>query len=145
MDLSAIKDYLGQFKKQGEQIQKNLERIYELRESINCIGNPCSEEWVQHARDADRVSALVSAIVDLEKETDELIDAYTDKKAEIRQVLDNVCTDNEGNVVNELYFSRKTVSETALILGLSNRHVKRLHQNALLKVAEKIKNTKYCG
>ena len=136
MNFSETKDYMLDIKARGNKIERNLERLNDLRESMTCIGSTCGDEWVQHSRDTDRISAIVSTILDLEKETDNLIDAYADRTERVKHLLDVYCNDNERDVINWIYFKRKSVSETAFIVGISTRHAKRLHKEALKKVAE---------
>ena len=106
---------------------------------MNCIGNPCNEEWVQHARDADRVSALVAKIVDLESETDTLVDTYTNKISKISDIAMPILDEIDYAIMSDIYFRSCTIGNVAERQGLCSSSIKKRHKNLLLRLENEIK------
>lgn len=138
MDVLTTKAYLCQLKDMNRTIQRNLERLYELKESMGCLGGMDYKDKVQTTPNPDRIGSIVAKIVDLEKETDSLIDKYADISIDINIVIQNACTDNEERVLHKIYLQGQSISEIAESLKVTKSAVKKAHRKAIEKVAENI-------
>ena len=138
MDLAKAKAYLRTLGEINEKIQINLERIFELRESVGCIGGINTDDRIQSTPDFDKIGSVVARIVDLEQETERLIAKYVADSEEIKEIIRIACNEREQTVLGEIYFRRKSIGETASTMKKSPRTVKKIHKSALSKVAEKI-------
>ena len=139
MDIPNAKAYLEQLKDLNRTIQRNLERLYELRESMYCLGGLDCKDKVQTTPNPHKIGSIVAKIVDLEKETDVLVDSYADIAVNMNALIQNVCTDQEEKVLHELYFEHKSISEASEKLDMSPSTIKRTRRKATYKVAEEMK------
>lgn len=137
MDVINAKAYLYQLKDMNRTIQRNLERLSELRESMSCLGGLDCKDKVQTSPNPDKIGSIVARIVDLETETDSLIDKYADTAVEVNIVIQNACNDQEEEVLHEIYLRGKSISEIAESRKVTKSAVKKTHRKAIEKVAEK--------
>lgn len=126
-------DYLKQIERLDRMIQNKLSEISQLKHMAKSITIAPQEVKVQTSNDKDRMGNVVVKLVDLEKETDKLVDDYIDKRKRIIEQIDSIKDTNMYHVLSERYIMRKELSVIAVEMGYSFKQVCRIHGNALLE------------
>ena len=126
-------------------IQNKLSEIYQLKTMACSVTVSNDGERVQTSSDKDRLGATVAKIIDLEKETDGLVDMFSDKRKRIIEQIDNIDNIDFYHVLSMRYVARNTFEEIAKKTNWSIRKVFTLHDKALkefelLYGAEYLKN-----
>ena len=126
------KKYLGQIERLDRMIENKLSEIYQLKKMACSVTVSNEKERVQTSPDMDRLGNTVAKIVDLEKETDRLVDEFVDKRNHIISQIDGMGNIDYYHVLSMRYVGRKTFDKISENTGWSKRHVLRLHGQALL-------------
>lgn len=129
----TTKNYLEQIERLDRMIQNKLSEIEQLKHIATSITISPKEVNVQVSSDKDRMGNAVSKLIDLEKETDRLVDEYMDKRKRIIEQIDSIKDTNMYHVLSEKYISRKGLSVIAVEMGYSFKQVCRIHGNALVE------------
>lgn len=127
----TTKSYLEQIERLDRMIQNKLSEIEQLKHIATSITVAPKEVNVQVSSDKDRMGNAVSKLIDLENETDRLVDEYIDKRKRIIEQIDSIKDTNMYHVLSEKYISRKGLSVIAVEMGYSFKQVCRIHGNAL--------------
>lgn len=100
------------------------------------------KEKVQTSGDKDRLGDTVAKIVDLERETDALVDKFTDMRCHIINQIDQMEKSDYYHILSLRYVGDKTFEEIAEITKWSIRQVFKIHGKALLEF-EKLYGAEY--
>ena len=138
----VTKEYLGQLERLDKMIQNKLSEIYQLKTMACSVTVSNDSERVQTSADKDRLGSTVAKIVDLEKETDRLVDRFVDLKKEIMSIISMIKSEKHREILFKKYFEQKSIYAIAEELGMTDRGCKKAHKRALEEF-EKIKNTIY--
>ena len=138
----VTKQYLGQIERLDKMIQNKLSEIYQLKTMACSVTVSNDGERVQTSSDKDRLGSTVAKIVDLEKETDRLVDRFVDLKKEIMSIISMIKSEKHREILFKKYFEQKSIYAIAEELGMTDRGCKKAHKRALEEF-EKIKNTIY--
>lgn len=129
----VTKEYLGQLERLDKMIQNKLSEIYQLKTMACSVTVSNDSERVQTSADKDRLGNTIAKIVDLEKETDKLIDSFIDKRNHIIEQIDGIKDVNMYHVLSSRYVSKKTFDEIAAEMNYSRMQINRIHGKALLE------------
>lgn len=138
----TTKSYLEQIERLDRMIQNKLSEIEQLKHIATSITIAPKEVNVQVSADKDRMGSAVAKLIDLEQETDRLVDEYIDKRKRIIEQIDSIKDTNMYHVLSERYISRKGLSVIAVEMGYSFKQVCRIHGNALTEF-ERIYGNEY--
>ncbi len=138
----TTKSYLEQIERLDRMIQNKLSEIEQLKHIATLITIAPKEVNVQISSDKDRMGSAVAKLIDLENETDRLVDEYIDKRKRIIEQIDSIKDTNMYHVLSERYISRKDLSVIAVEMGYSFKQICRIHGNALAEF-ERIYGEKY--
>lgn len=127
------KTYLHQIERLDRMIQNKLSEIEQLKHIATSITIAPKEVNVQTSSDKDRMGSSVAKLLDLEKETDRLVDDYIYKRKRIIEQIDSIGDTNMYHVLSERYIMRKDLSVIAVEMGYSFKQVCRIHGNALVE------------
>ena len=125
------KQYLSQIERLDKMIQNKLSEIYQLKTMACSVTVSNEKERVQTSSDKDRLGSTVAKIVDLEKETDRLVDSFIDKRNHIISQIDGLDNVDYYNVLSMRYVGRDTYEEIANKTNWSIRKVFSMHGEAL--------------
>ena len=125
------KQYLQQIERLDKMIQNKLSEIYQLKTMACSVTVSNEKERVQTSSDKDRLGSTVAKIVDLEKETDRLVDSFIDKRNHIIGQIDGLDNVDYYNVLSMRYVGRDTYEEIANKTNWSIRKVFSMHGEAL--------------
>ena len=136
------KQYLSQIERLDKMIQNKLSEIYQLKTMACSVTVSNEKERVQTSSDNDRLGSTVAKIVDLEKETDMLVDKFIDKRSHIISQIDGLDNIDYYRVLSMRYVARDTFETIAKKTNWSIRRVFSIHGDAL-KEFEKLYGSEY--
>ena len=114
-------------------IQNKLSEIYRLKTMACSVTILSEKDKVQTSFDKDRLGSTVAKIVDLEGDTDKLVNEFTDKRNHIIQQIDNMSNTDYYNILSLRYVNGNTFEEISKLTTWSIRQVFKLHGKALLE------------
>lgn len=124
-------EYLTNIKLIERAIRLKREEIEELRTLAESIAIKTGEEPVQTSGTSDKVGNIVARIVDMEKELEESMLDYINKRTECIMLLDKMDI-NEREVLYRRYIQDMKWDDVADAMGYSSEHVRgTLHTSAL--------------
>ena len=136
------KQYLSQIERLDKMIQNKLSEIYQLKTMACSVTVSNEKERIQTSSDKDRLGSTVAKIVDLEKETDMLVDRFIDKRSHIISQIDGLDNIDYYHVLSMRYVARDTFETIAKKTNWSIRRVFSIHGDAL-KEFEKLYGSEY--
>lgn len=125
------KAYLNQIKRLDMMINNKLAEIYRLKNMASGIFISTDSERVQASGNKDRLGNTVAKIIDLERETDKLIDILFDKRNNIIKQIDSLSNSDYYQILALRYVNYDTFNDISDKTGWSIRQVFRLHGEAL--------------
>lgn len=125
------KQYLNQISRLERQIQNKLSEIYQLKTMACSVTVSNDGERVQTSGDKDRLGSTVAKIVDLEKETDNVVGCFVDKRKRIIEQIDGMENEDYYHVLSMRYVGRNTFEDIAKATNWSIRKVFSIHGKAL--------------
>ena len=125
------KQYLQQIERLDKMIQNKLSEIYQLKTMACSVTVSSENDRVQTSSDKDRLGSTVAKIVDLEKETDRLVDRFIDKRSHIISQIDGLDNIDYYHVLSMRYVARDTFETIAKKTNWSIRKVFSIHGEAL--------------
>lgn len=141
------KKYLNQIERLEKQIQNKLSEIYQLKTMACSVSVSNEKDRVQTSPDKDRLGSTVAKIVDLEKETDKLVDEYVKLKKEVLHRISMLNNSKQKYILVQKYIKYKSIYTIAEELGMTDRGCKKTHKKALEeleKINENGENGIYC-
>lgn len=127
----TTKQYLGQIERLDRMIQNKLSEIRQLKCMALSVTVHPKEVNIQVSSDKDKIGTAVSKLVDLEKETENLITDYICKRKRIIEQIDNISDTNMYHVLSEKYIARKDLNVIAVEMGYSFKQICRIHGKGL--------------
>lgn len=132
------KCYLNQISRIDRMIKNKLSEIYQLKTMACNVTVSNDNERVQTSGAKDKVGAVVSKIVDMEHEVDNMIDKRCDIVAQIESMENTEFYD----MLAQIYILKKELKVVAIEKKMSYSHAKRLHGQAIDEF-EKMYGEKY--
>lgn len=127
----TTKEYLSQITRLDQMIQNKLSEIFQLK-TIACNVTVSNDtERVQKTSDKDKLGSAVAKIVDLENETNELVDNFVNKRKRIIEQIDGMQNNDYYNILSLRYVKRNTFEEISDYTHWSIRTVFSIHGRAL--------------
>lgn len=127
----TTKEYLNQIERLDKMITNKFSEIYQLKIMACSITVSGDSERVQTSGNQDKLGSTIAKIVDLERETDELVDSLVDKRKEILRQIDNMKNIDHYDVLHKHYVERRTFQDIADSENWSIRQVFNIHGRAL--------------
>ena len=131
------KQYLNQVRRYDRMISNKLSEIYQLKTLATSISVATDGDRVQSSGNKDRMGNTVARLVDLERETDKLIQVYTEKRQVIISQIDSMEDMNFYDVLFHRYIEGKTFEAISEDIHYSWRQVMRIHDDALEEFEKK--------
>lgn len=131
------KQYLNQVRRYDRMISNKLSEIYQLKTLATSISVATDGDRVQSSGNKDRMGNTVARLVDLERETDKLIQVYTEKRQVIISQIDSMEDMNFYDVLFHRYIEGKTFEAISEDIHYSWRQVMRIHDDALAAFEKK--------
>lgn len=131
------KQYLNQVRRYDRMISNKLSEIYQIKTLATSISVATDGDRVQSSGNKDRMGNTVARLVDLERETDKLIQVYTEKRQVIISQIDSMEDMNFYDVLFHRYIEGKTFEAISEDIHYSWRQVMRIHDDALAAFEKK--------
>ena len=125
------KQYLEQIHRLDKQIQNKLSEIYQLKTMACSVSVSNDSERVQTSVRNDKLEKVVAKIVDMERETDSLVDTFIEKRNHIINQIDKIENTDYYHILSMRYVGNNTYEEIAKNTNWSIRKVFSLHGKAL--------------
>lgn len=136
----TTKYYLKQLERLDRTIQNKLSEIYQLKTMASSVTVASDKQFVKSTGDKDRLGKTVARIVDLEKETDRLVDKLLAQRHHIISQIEGIENTDHYHILFGCYVSRKPLEQISKELSCSYRQVTREHGKALQEFEEKYGN-----
>ena len=138
MILLNAKQYLRQLRRLSDIVQSKLDQIEALRSLAQKITHVPKTVSVQESIPEDKMTEIISKIVDLQKELKTDIDNLLDLKLKITHQINNIDNDDYKLLLMLRYLNFKTWEEIAVEMGYTYQWIHVLHGRALKYFQEKI-------
>lgn len=127
----TTKNYLSQIDRWDKMIQNKLSEICRLRAMATSTSSLNGTERVQTSINIDKLSDIVATIVDLENETNQLVNNLVEKRKHIVCQIDSMDDVDLYNILAMRYINKATFEEIASNTHWSIRKVFSMHGKAL--------------
>ena len=135
------KTYLQQISRLDRMINNKLSEIQQFRELARSVSAVKNEERVKISPNFDKMGSTYCKIEKMEKELDDLIDTYVDKKNLIVSQIDGIDNETYYHILFARYVEKKTFEKIADEMTYSFRNTTRLHGRALQEFEKKYGKT----
>lgn len=125
------KTYLQQISRLDRMINNKLSEIQQFRELARSVSAVKNEERVKTSPNFDKMGFTYCKIEKMEKELDDLIDTYVDKKNLIVSQIDGIDNETYYHILFARYVEKKTFEKIADEMTYSWRQTIRIHGRAL--------------
>lgn len=125
------KTYLNQISRLDKMIQNKLSEIYRLKTIACSVTVSTDKEAVDVSSDKDKLGSTVTKIVDLEKDTDKLVDEFMRKRNHIISQIDSMENTDYYHVLSMRYVNQNTFEEIAQATNWSIRKIFTIYGRAL--------------
>ena len=125
------KTYLQQISRLDRMINNKLSEIQQFRELARSVSAVKNEERVKTSPNFDKMGSTDCKIEKMEKELDDLIDTYVDKKNLIVSQIDGIDNETYYHILFARYVEKKTFEKIADEMTYSWRQTIRIHGRAL--------------
>lgn len=134
--MSDAKRYLNQVRYIDQNIGSRQQELDNLRTTISS-----GSDWKQDiVSSSGQARSFADKLVKLDAEITSRIDELVDLKAKVTEQIDKLEVSDHVVILREKYLNLSTFDSIARKLHLSERHVKRLHGDALQAFGEKFKD-----
>lgn len=138
MTVAEVKQYLRQLKQLNNIVQSKLDEIETLTSLAQRMTNVFGNILIQKSTPQDKLSELISKIVDLKNELKKDVDNLLNLKLDIIQKINDIENNDYKLLLTLRYLNFKTWEEIAVEMGCSYQWVHVLHSRALIYLAKKI-------
>ena len=129
-----IKKLLSSHKEIDERIDLRLEEIAQLRAAAERVTVFHSDTPSPKGGYSDKVGRTAAKIMDLEIKINEDIDRLVDLKDRIMDIVTLLDDEKQRTIIERRYILHETSFDIAEKLDISQRHVNRLHNQAIEKL-----------
>ena len=136
---NEAKEYLQQVKLLDVHINNRLEELASLKALATKITSNWSSEPGGGSGNQDKLGDAVAKIIDLQKEINEAVDVFVDKKNEVRDLLEQIKNPDQLDLLYKVYFQYQTLEQAACEMGYTYRNVCYIHGKALQEVERMLK------
>jgi len=140
----SAKEYLEQLEVLDTNINQDLERLSEMKESSSSTGAiDYSKDRVQTSTSGDKLCNDVSRYVDFEEQINAEIDRFVDAKEQIIKEIRGLRVKNYIQLLFKVYVQFKSIKVAASEMGMSYQYVREVHKKALEAFEQTYKNLHY--
>lgn len=131
----TTKEYLGQAYRLDQRINSKLEQVASLNELATKCTSTLTGMPRNHKHGTSTMADAVAKIVDLQAEIYCDIDGLVDLEREVVRLIKTVDNTECQTLLELRYLCFKTWEQIAVDMGYNVRHVYRLHDEAIKKIA----------
>lgn len=127
----TTKQYLGQIERLNRMIENKMVESKQIRNMVCNISVPLDKERVQTSSNYDKLGDGVSKLVDIEKETDELVDKYVNTRRKIISQIDKMENRDFYLVLTYKFVQSLEFKDIFLKMGIAERTMYSIYGQAL--------------
>lgn len=131
------KEYLSQIEILERKAHRAALDVNKYRELAVSIGIDTSKECVQSSGDKDTVGNAAIKILDAQREAEEHVKRYVERKKIITWQIENIGCQDYADLLFYRYVEYMTFGDMASLMHYSERQIYRLHEKALAVFDEK--------
>lgn len=131
------KEYLSQIEILERKAHRAALDVNKYRELAVSIGIDTSKEYVQSSGDKDTVGNAAIKILDAQREAEEHVKRYVERKKIITWQIENIGCQDYADLLFYRYVEYMTFGDMASLMHYSERQIYRLHEKALAVFDEK--------
>lgn len=135
-ELNKAQEYLKQVKLLDIHINSRLEELVQLKALATKTASTWSAEPGGGSGNQDKMGNAVAKIVDMQREINDAIDAFVDKKNEVRSLLEKIQDPDQLDILFKVYFQYETLTQAACEMGMTYRNACYIHGEALQEVVD---------
>lgn len=136
----TAENFLNQLYRLNNLMKSDKEELEELRSLSTSISGDMTKERVQTSTTNDKITDIISKIVDLEHEIENEIKTFIDLKKEVRSVINQVEDVDERLFLRYRYINFYQWKAITLAMKCSNTQVQRLKDRAIESVDQILSN-----
>ena len=126
------KQYLKELKRLDTCIkQKMQEKQYLVLRSVSTVAPPLNHERVQTSSVGDKISGVVTSIIDLEKEIDAELDNFVNQKHKVINQIQGLSNETYVSLLYKRYVEYKRLETIAAEMNYTYQYVREVHGFAL--------------
>lgn len=126
----TAKQFLWKVRNLDREIDMKLEVLHRMRERAMSITQNYEKDGAQSSGDPHKYDA----IVELEDYIDRKVDELADAKQTVLETIDRLPDERQRSVLTSYYVNGNTWEQTAVSLGYSYQHIRRIYKKALKSV-----------
>lgn len=138
----TTKQYLGQIERLGKMIENKLIEVEQIRSMACSISAPIDKERIVSTGSHDQMGEKIAQLVDLERETESLVDSYIRKRKHIISQIDKISVRDQYMILTYKYVQQLEFKEIYMKMNISERKMYSLYGQAL-KEFEKSYGSEY--
>lgn len=127
----TTKQYLGQIERLNKMIENKMVEVAQIRAMACNISVPIDKDRVQSSSNPDKMGERVAKLVDLERETDDLVNSFVQKRKHIIEQIDSLERKEHYLVLTYKYVQFMDFKEIFLKMGISERSMYSFYGQAL--------------
>ena len=131
------KEYLSQIEELERKAARAALDVNKYRELAVSIGIDTSKEYVQSSGDKDTVGNAAIKIIDAQREAEEHVKRYVERKKIITWQIENIGCQDYADLLFYRYVEYMTFQDLASLMHYSERQIYRMHDKALAVFDEK--------
>ena len=131
----TVKEYLSQAYRIDQRINSKLDMLSSLNALATKVTSTLTDMPHSSSRGTSSLEDTICKIVDLQKEINADIDTLVDMKRDIGNTINTLESPELRMILEKRYISNKAWPTIAVELGYNLRHLYRLHDIALSKLA----------
>lgn len=139
MNEKKVKEYLEEIQLCDKKINNMIEELSRLNALAFKVTSSLKQVAVFGTGTQDKVGDAVARIVDMQRDINDEIDKFCDKKAEVRAIINQVKDPDQLDVLSKRYLLYESLEQIACEMGFTYRNVCYIHGRALQTVAELMK------
>lgn len=137
--MTKAQKYLMQVKLYDTHIDNKVQELDRLKVMATKITTTLSLAPGSGSGNQDKLGDAVAKIVDLQREVNQAIDVYVDKKREISSLIERIKDPDQLAVLHKRYIQYKHWEQIACEMGFTYRNVCYIHGRALQAVEDLLK------
>lgn len=131
------KEYLSQIEELERKAARAALDVNKYRELAVSIGIDTSKEYVQSSGDKDTVGNAAIKILDAQREAEEHVKRYVERKKIITWQIENIGCQDYADLLFYRYVEYMTFGDIASLMHYSERQIYRMQEKALAVFDEK--------
>lgn len=137
--MTEAQKYLMQVKLYDTHIDNKVQELDRLKGMATKVTTSLSLVPGHGSGGQDKLGDAVAKIIDLQKEVNQAIDVYVDKKREVSSLIEKIRDPDQLAVLHKRYIQYKHWEQIACEMGFTYRNVCYIHGRALQAVEELLK------